>query len=146
MSCRRCVVRAECLEWALSHPKVFGVWGDTTPRDRRGLGPRLVHNTTRTAVKRRQSPIPEKASHLRKHAKAQAARFPAHPRRGEVRGSIPLWSTPYKPWSAALAQELGHHCDRCSSFRPAPSPSSSQTSKARRGYWTHSDRSATRRH
>lgn len=35
--CRNlCPVRAECLAWALGHGEDFGVWGGTTPAERRG--------------------------------------------------------------------------------------------------------------
>ncbi|GAA4906758.1 MULTISPECIES: WhiB family transcriptional regulator [Nocardiopsidaceae] len=33
--CRTCRVRAECLNWALSVGEPHGVWGGTTPEDRR---------------------------------------------------------------------------------------------------------------
>jgi WhiB family transcriptional regulator, redox-sensing transcriptional regulator len=33
--CRSCPVRAECLEWALEHGEMFGVWGGLTERERR---------------------------------------------------------------------------------------------------------------
>lgn len=32
--CGRCAVEAECLEWALSHDELFGVWGGTSERMR----------------------------------------------------------------------------------------------------------------
>lgn len=35
--CRRCPVRAECLEYALEHEERFGVWGGLTERQRRPL-------------------------------------------------------------------------------------------------------------
>jgi WhiB family redox-sensing transcriptional regulator len=34
MICARCQVRRECLEFALAHDQVYGVWGGTTPEDR----------------------------------------------------------------------------------------------------------------
>lgn len=33
--CRRCRVRAECLDYAIEHNELFGVWGGTSERDRR---------------------------------------------------------------------------------------------------------------
>jgi len=33
--CAECVVRRECLEFALAHDQVYGIWGGTTPDDRR---------------------------------------------------------------------------------------------------------------
>jgi len=37
--CARCIVQEQCLEYALSDPdaRAWGVWGGTTPRERRGL-------------------------------------------------------------------------------------------------------------
>ena len=34
MICAGCQVRQECLEFALAHDQVYGVWGGTTPEDR----------------------------------------------------------------------------------------------------------------
>nr|WP_156004038.1 WhiB family transcriptional regulator [Streptomonospora sp. PA3] len=33
--CRTCAVRSECLSWALRAGEPHGVWGGTTPEDRR---------------------------------------------------------------------------------------------------------------
>jgi WhiB family redox-sensing transcriptional regulator len=43
--CARCEVRDECLSFALTEPELaeFGVWGGTTPRERRGLSRRRRH-------------------------------------------------------------------------------------------------------
>lgn len=35
--CRSCVVRAECLEYALEHDERFGIWGGMSERERRRL-------------------------------------------------------------------------------------------------------------
>lgn len=35
--CRECPVRAECLEFALTHDERFGVWGGLSERERRAL-------------------------------------------------------------------------------------------------------------
>jgi len=35
--CARCPVSAKCLEYALTHDRVYGVWGGTTERERRKL-------------------------------------------------------------------------------------------------------------
>ena len=32
--CAGCDVRQECLDFALSHDQVYGIWGGTTPEDR----------------------------------------------------------------------------------------------------------------
>jgi WhiB family redox-sensing transcriptional regulator len=32
--CAECGVRRECLEFALTHEPVYGIWGGTTPEDR----------------------------------------------------------------------------------------------------------------
>ena len=34
MICAGCQVRRECLEYALAHDQVYGIWGGTTPEDR----------------------------------------------------------------------------------------------------------------
>ena len=34
MICAGCRVRRECLDFALSHDQVYGIWGGTTPEDR----------------------------------------------------------------------------------------------------------------
>jgi WhiB family redox-sensing transcriptional regulator len=35
--CRRCEVRAECLQYALDHGERFGIWGGLSERERRKL-------------------------------------------------------------------------------------------------------------
>lgn len=35
--CRGCVVRAECLEYALEHGEKFGIWGGMSERERRRM-------------------------------------------------------------------------------------------------------------
>ena len=35
--CARCPVRAECLTYALTQDRVYGVWGGTTEQERRQL-------------------------------------------------------------------------------------------------------------
>lgn len=37
-TCRRCPVMQECLEHALDNCEVHGIWGATTPQQRRRLG------------------------------------------------------------------------------------------------------------
>jgi WhiB family transcriptional regulator, redox-sensing transcriptional regulator len=37
LTCSRCPVRAECLQFALDHGEEFGIWAGTTERERRGL-------------------------------------------------------------------------------------------------------------
>ena len=37
MICRGCVVRAECLEYALEHGERFGIWGGLSEQERRRL-------------------------------------------------------------------------------------------------------------
>jgi WhiB family transcriptional regulator, redox-sensing transcriptional regulator len=34
MICADCDVRQQCLEFAMSHDQVYGIWGGTTPEDR----------------------------------------------------------------------------------------------------------------
>lgn len=40
--CRRCPVRAECLEYALDMAEKFGVWGNCSERERRRLQRQLA--------------------------------------------------------------------------------------------------------
>lgn len=35
--CARCPVTGECLEYALENREEFGIWGNTTPRQRRAI-------------------------------------------------------------------------------------------------------------
>lgn len=35
--CTKCPVAAECLEWALTNDERIGVWGGTTPGQRRAM-------------------------------------------------------------------------------------------------------------
>ena len=39
--CAGCEVRKECLEFAMSHEQVYGIWGGTTPEDRQRARRRL---------------------------------------------------------------------------------------------------------
>ena len=39
--CAGCGVRKECLEFAMSHDQVYGIWGGTTPEDRQRARRRL---------------------------------------------------------------------------------------------------------
>jgi WhiB family transcriptional regulator, redox-sensing transcriptional regulator len=34
MICAACRVRQECLDFAMAHDQVYGIWGGTTPEDR----------------------------------------------------------------------------------------------------------------
>jgi WhiB family transcriptional regulator, redox-sensing transcriptional regulator len=34
MICGGCQVRQECLDFALAHDQLYGIWGGTTPEDR----------------------------------------------------------------------------------------------------------------
>lgn len=46
--CANCIVRDECLEWALDEGERFGVWGGTSERERRKLR-RARREATRVA-------------------------------------------------------------------------------------------------
>jgi WhiB family redox-sensing transcriptional regulator len=35
--CGPCPIRAECLEWALTRPEEYGIWGGTTVKQRRRM-------------------------------------------------------------------------------------------------------------
>src|SRR5579875_3325794 len=39
--CASCPVQRQCLEFALSHDQVYGIWGGTTPEDRQRYRRRL---------------------------------------------------------------------------------------------------------
>ena len=51
--CGACEVRRECLEFALSHDQVYGIWGGTTPEDRQ----RQRRRQRRAAAARRAVPV-----------------------------------------------------------------------------------------
>ena len=36
-TCERCLVRAECLDWALATDERFGIWGGLSERERRAI-------------------------------------------------------------------------------------------------------------
>ena len=40
--CRGCVVREECLEYAITHSEKFGIWGGLSERERRRIRRRRV--------------------------------------------------------------------------------------------------------
>jgi WhiB family redox-sensing transcriptional regulator len=48
--CVACVVRRECLEFALAHEQVYGIWGGTTPEDRQRDRRRRRRAAARTAA------------------------------------------------------------------------------------------------
>ena len=35
--CATCPVRAQCLEYAVRNKEIYGIWGGTTPEQRRGI-------------------------------------------------------------------------------------------------------------
>lgn len=45
--CSLCAVRARCLEWALDHDELYGLWGGKTERDRTKLRKARVALSTR---------------------------------------------------------------------------------------------------
>jgi WhiB family redox-sensing transcriptional regulator len=49
MICAECGVRQQCLDFALSHDQVYGIWGGTTPEDRQ----RERRRRRRAAARRR---------------------------------------------------------------------------------------------
>ncbi|REE97003.1 WhiB family transcriptional regulator [Thermomonospora umbrina] len=48
--CAHCPVQADCLDWALRAGEPEGIWGGTTPEERRHLRRRPVGGRTRTAA------------------------------------------------------------------------------------------------
>ncbi len=53
--CGRCVVRTECLEYALSNAEKFGIWGGMSERERRRI------RKLRAQQKRREEALKKKA-------------------------------------------------------------------------------------
>jgi WhiB family transcriptional regulator, redox-sensing transcriptional regulator len=53
--CGRCIVRDQCLSWALRAGEPDGIWGGTTPDERRHLRRKLGIKTTKPA---RRTEIP----------------------------------------------------------------------------------------
>jgi WhiB family redox-sensing transcriptional regulator len=51
MICAGCQVQRECLEFALVHGQVYGIWGGTTPEDRQ-RDRRRKRRAAATAAKR----------------------------------------------------------------------------------------------
>jgi len=51
MICAGCQVRQECLDFALAHDQLYGIWGGTTPEDRQRAR-RRKRRAAATAAKR----------------------------------------------------------------------------------------------
>jgi hypothetical protein len=66
--CAGCPVRQECLEFALCHGEVHGIWGGLTERDRRAL------QTRHTAAVRRERNAAITAAAAAGHTKAAIGR------------------------------------------------------------------------
>ncbi len=52
MICAGCQVRQECLDFALAHDQVYGIWGGTTPEDRQRERRRKRRAAAAAAAKR----------------------------------------------------------------------------------------------
>jgi len=52
MICTGCQVRQECLDFALAHDQVYGIWGGTTPEDRQRERRRKRRAAAAAAAKR----------------------------------------------------------------------------------------------
>jgi WhiB family transcriptional regulator, redox-sensing transcriptional regulator len=50
--CARCTVRRECLEFAMDHDQLYGIWGGTTPEDRQRERRRKRRRAAAAAAKR----------------------------------------------------------------------------------------------
>ncbi len=50
--CTGCQVRQECLDFALAHDQVYGIWGGTTPEDRQRERRRKRRAAAAAAAKR----------------------------------------------------------------------------------------------
>ena len=44
-TCEQCLVRAECLDWALANDERFGIWGGLSERERRAISKTLQRPT-----------------------------------------------------------------------------------------------------
>lgn len=49
--CRDCAVREQCLAWALNMPESDGVWGGTTPDERRALRADIAGNPSASVAR-----------------------------------------------------------------------------------------------
>ena len=45
-TCEQCLVRAECLDWALGNDERFGIWGGLSERERRAISKTLQQGPT----------------------------------------------------------------------------------------------------
>lgn len=45
-TCEQCLVRAECLDWALTNDERFGIWGGLSERERRAIKKTLEQGPT----------------------------------------------------------------------------------------------------
>jgi len=45
-TCEQCLVRAECLDWALANDERFGIWGGLSERERRAISKTLQQGPT----------------------------------------------------------------------------------------------------
>jgi WhiB family redox-sensing transcriptional regulator len=89
--CRGCVVREDCLEYALANGEKFGIWGGMSERERRRV-------RRARALQRRDAVTPPRGvppSLAGRADRASGRRLPPSPRRtGRVRPSVPAqW-----PW------------------------------------------------
>lgn len=50
--CSGCVVRVECLAYALAHPEVTGIWAETTATERRALRRAATAGSQRHGLRR----------------------------------------------------------------------------------------------
>lgn len=49
-TCEQCLVRAECLDWALANDERFGIWGGLSERERRAISKTLQRPTDEPAI------------------------------------------------------------------------------------------------
>ena len=82
--CARCVVRQECLEFAMSHDQVYGIWGGTTPEDRQ-RDRRRKRRAATAAAKRAVSVLSRLSRRVIPRRPATAARASAPCRPGARR-------------------------------------------------------------
>ncbi len=69
--CAGCLVRQECLDFALSHDQVYGIWGGTTPEDRQ-RDRRRMRRAAAAAARRAVAVLPQTPINL-------TSPFPADP-------------------------------------------------------------------
>ena len=72
MICAGCGVRQECLQFAMSHDQLYGIWGGTTPEDRQ-RDRRRKRRAAAAAAKRAVAVLSPRVIHWRPATAARAS-------------------------------------------------------------------------